>query len=401
MVRCRCTSLLAAVHWDLGDLSESLMLSVKAFDLAKEVGDLTVACRSAICLLERKSLSEGFNSSLPIAAEARRFAQRCGDPQSMALLHLVHGRLDARAGRMEISQRHFARCRSLLEQDENLWMCAAAYLDESGVLSILRDYTRAIDYAKRGINLAERSGWSKGIVAGAANLAYLYLSTGNARAVEDQLELASRQTFASAAYSCALAETAAKAAMDSGDLQKAEGLLRACQQPSTRVPAWYTLKANETLGHLLLRSGRAAEALDLAAVCLDQAGSARLDPFITSFKLTHVQATTQLGRQVDVDLIPFTAIGCDSPAAEHAAFCNTVAAGLGFINPKRAQEWSARGQRISDAVDGFGAAGSNRSREAITEPLSPALVLMLASIAPSPCSNSPAILTSSAPRRSR
>jgi hypothetical protein len=26
MVRCRCASFLAAVHWDLGDLSESLML---------------------------------------------------------------------------------------------------------------------------------------------------------------------------------------------------------------------------------------------------------------------------------------------------------------------------------------------------------------------------------------
>lgn len=250
VLRCRCTTILAAVRWDKGDLAESLALTTKAFVFAQEAGDLALACKTAVCLLERKCNTDGFSSSLPIAAHARRYALRSGDPQGLALLHLVHGRLEARAGRLELSRRHFKNCRRFLEQDENIWISAATYLDESGVLSLNGDLTGAVDYAQQGFILAEQSGWSKGIVAGAANLAFLHLRGGAAEEATRQLEVASRQTFSSASFECALAETAANAAIATGQYAKAEALLRGCHQPSSRVPIWYTLKAAETLVRL-------------------------------------------------------------------------------------------------------------------------------------------------------
>src|SRR5688572_297130 len=47
-LRSRSISVLAAVKWDLGDLHESLVLSSRAFDLAREAGDLALGCKTAV-----------------------------------------------------------------------------------------------------------------------------------------------------------------------------------------------------------------------------------------------------------------------------------------------------------------------------------------------------------------
>ena len=247
--------------------------------MATRSRDRVLAARTACCLLERTSNTNGFSASLPLAAQARRFAIRSGDRHVLALLHLVHGRLEARSGRNEISRNaYFALCRELLKDDENLWLDAASHLDESGVLSSEGNLGQALAYAERGIALAHQAGWSKGIVPGAANLAYLFLEAGNVSDATRHLHIAEKQAFSSSSSKCGLTETAAQIAIMRGDFARAEELLRECLRPG-EIPTWYALKGAETLVKLpetrtFARSSRSLDAV-LSNSRLFEAGSVR------------------------------------------------------------------------------------------------------------------------------
>ena len=166
-----------------------------------ETGEAAAIARSAVPLLERTCNSSVYDSALPISALARRATFRSGDVHLLALLHLAHGRLEARCGSVTMAHRHFERCHSLLSRDSNLWLSAAAFLDQTHVLSIQGDVTSAIDAAQTGCTLAEEAGWSKGIAAGAANLSSLFLATGDLASSQNQLDRAATQRYSSPRFS--------------------------------------------------------------------------------------------------------------------------------------------------------------------------------------------------------
>ena len=184
-------SVLASVRWDQGELAESIVLTRQAHELAIGTGEATAIARSAVPLLERTCNASAYDSALPISTVARRATHRSGDVQVLALLHLVHGRLETRCGTVAVAHRHFQRCHSLLSRDSNLWLSAAAFLDQTHVLSSQGDIISAIEAAQTGCGLAEEAGWSKGIAAGAANLSSLFLAVGNLASSQYQLESSS------------------------------------------------------------------------------------------------------------------------------------------------------------------------------------------------------------------
>src|SRR5262245_1273578 len=175
----RILRVLACATWDRGDLEYAIALSREAHQISLETRDSALICRTAADLLERTCNERAFNASLPLSSLARRAAYRSGDAHALAFVHLVHARLEGRAGMLGAARRQLSRSLALATADENAWIQAAALLDESHVVSIEGDVDAAIEQAQRGAMLAERIGWSKGVAAGAANLASLHLLRGS------------------------------------------------------------------------------------------------------------------------------------------------------------------------------------------------------------------------------
>jgi len=258
--------------------------------------------------------------------------------------------MEARAGRVDFAMRHFGRCRRLLDADENLWLTSAAYIDECGVLAISGNTISAAEYARRGAALAQESGWSKGIVAAAANLAFLAVQTGDAEEADRQLAIAASQTFTSPALTCGLAETTADAAMAKGHYKEAETLLRSYRDPSDKIPPWYTLNATGTLIRLLLKTGRPSEALALSSKGFSAARAAGLSGYAVSFQLAGAEAGVALGENPEAGALPFEEISSDSPPALWAALYRTLGIALEFSQAASATDWLHRAARVSRAL---------------------------------------------------
>ena len=207
-IRSRCLSIVAAQHWDDGDHMRALASSKDALRAAEQAEKLELITRAAAQLLERTCDTTQFDTTLPLALQVRKSAIRCGDAQVTAYVHLMFGRLEARAERHDVARRHFQLARRLTEAEPNLFLLAAADLGEGVVLGTLGDLAGAHDLVARGASLASESGWSKGRVAAAANLAYLLVSLGRPSEAELQLGIAVGEPFQSESFRLAIADTA-------------------------------------------------------------------------------------------------------------------------------------------------------------------------------------------------
>jgi DNA-binding NtrC family response regulator len=346
----RVLRVLASAAWDRGDLEHAVTLSREAHQASLETRDSVLVCRTAADLLERTCNERAFNASLPLSSLARRAAYRSGDAHAVAFVHLVHARLEGRAGMLGPARRHLNQCLALATTDENLWLQSATFLDESHVISIGGDVDSAIDRAQRGAMLAEGIGWSKGVAAGAANLASLHLLKGNLAGARSELARASRQVFSSAAFQCALNDTAARIEVAEGNVGRAEELLRVWCEPSLGVPLWYRLKAAESLAKLLLERDRPMEALAVAESSLREAETVGLVAFAQLFRRVRLKALHQMSRQIDSRDLPFQPLDGTQTPSDIAAINAIHAMVLRRDSPDRAATLSARSRRISSLV---------------------------------------------------
>ena len=103
----RSLRVLASCARDRAQHADTILLSQKSVEAAQaseDEGELAVA---TLALLECVCDRDGFSSSLPMAATARRLVRRVGDPQLTARLHITFGRLEGRAGHFDRALRHF------------------------------------------------------------------------------------------------------------------------------------------------------------------------------------------------------------------------------------------------------------------------------------------------------
>ena len=266
----RCLSVRAAHLWDEGQLQESLEISRAAVDAAERGRQIEQITKASAQLLERTCDSEGFDATVPLASYVRRCAMRSGDAHLIAYVHLVYGRLEARAGRADAARRHFQLSRRLVEPEDNLFVLASADLGDTVVLASQGDLRGACEVATTGAAHAAKAGWSKGLVAAAANLAYILVALGRPEEAERQLSSVMNEPFSSASLKMAVADTRAIASLQRGQFEAGEQLIRTVtgHQPNS---LWYELKAQHTLVRLLLRQGKWREASERAAAGLRQA----------------------------------------------------------------------------------------------------------------------------------
>lgn len=292
----KCASVLASQYNDDGDFGLALEFSRRAADLAERSEDLAQISATTCALLEQTCNRAVFNASLPLALLARRVSIRTGLPQSMAATHLTFGRLEARAGHFDSAHRHFSVCRELLGAAPNLWLSASVDLDESAVLSLRGEMGLALEMATRAAEVAEQSGWSKGIVAAAANSAFCCVSLSRLEEAQCQLRRAFNQLFKSPSYELALAETEAQLAFASGNYDLAEQIIRKHEGRADTVQPWYELSGQETLIRILLRQQRWTEALERSEAALVLAREAGVEPFVTGLRVARADALLGAGK---------------------------------------------------------------------------------------------------------
>jgi DNA-binding NtrC family response regulator len=300
----RAASVLASQHFDDGSPQRSLEYSHKAVQFAERSGDLAHLSKAICALLERTCVGASFDRSIPLSLLARKASIRCGIPTVTSATHLTFGRLEARAGHFQTARRHFNLSRTILGSESDLLLRASLDLDESSLLSLLDDTSGALRMSKRAAETAELSGWSKGIVAAAANCAYFSLALGDLDAAKGFLRRGTEQSFQSPSYSVALDETNARLAFASGDPETAEAFLRRHEVTNPSVQPWYQLSAIETLVHILSSKGQWSEAIELADGALDFARQTGTDPFIPVMELARANALLGLGEDPSTISVP-------------------------------------------------------------------------------------------------
>ena len=286
----RCLSTLAALERDDGRVEQSMLLCQRAADAAQQAKDDGLFAASTLELFERSCDRRGFSASLPLASLTRRAVTKAGDPQLSARLHISFGRLEGRAGHLERARRHFDLAKKLLELAPNEWLSASVDLDESAVLTLLGDATGAMELASRGARASSASGWSRGKLVAAANLAHLLVSVGRLDEAEAQLASARRQEFHSGTYDLVLADTSAQLAICNGEFERAENILLEQEKRAESFGPWYGLRLRYTLIRLLLMQGRDAEAREAAISCAAVAAEAGNDGLLQSFRLCAAEA---------------------------------------------------------------------------------------------------------------
>ena len=205
----RCTTIQAEELWYRGDFSAAGLLHKQALSLAEQSEDVRQICLSSATVLERTSDRRGLDHSFALTARIRKLALRSGDPHLIVSTHLTFGRLEAKRGRFDIARRHFGVARRLLLDESNVWLGAAADIDESAVLSLCGDVRGAVELAERGAAQAALSGWSRGKVAASGNLAFCYVALGQFDKADHELSKTEREPFSSPSILLALADTRA------------------------------------------------------------------------------------------------------------------------------------------------------------------------------------------------
>jgi len=285
LVKAKCLGVLASCARDRSRTDDMFLLSQRAAEAAQLSGDQGQLAIATLVLLERVCDRDGFSISQPLAAAARRLVRHVGDPQMTARLHITFGRLEGRAGHFDRALRHFELGHSMLALAPNCRLQAAADLGHSSILTLTGDVAGAVDRAIRGGSSADQSGWSRGKLVAACNLAYLNLVMGDTDSAERQLEAAAKELGLDDSYDLVLLDTRAQLAMRRGDLLHAETLLRSRDCLPSTTARWYGLTIRYTLVRALLLQDKFAEARELALEGESCARQARYESMAKSFRL--------------------------------------------------------------------------------------------------------------------
>ncbi|MEO7273173.1 MAG: hypothetical protein ABIX28_16145, partial [Vicinamibacterales bacterium] len=295
----RCTTVRAEELWYRGSFSKAAVMHKQALGLAEQSDDIRQICLSAATVLERTSDRKGLDHSFALTARVRKLAVRSGDSHLIVSSHLTFGRLEARRGRFDVARRHFAVARRLLIDESNVWLGAAADIDESAVLSLCGDIPGALELAERGAVQAAASGWSRGKVAASGNLAYCYVALGQFDKADLELSRTEREPFRSPSILLALADTRARAELAQGNTRRAEELLDKQTDDLRTIQRWYDIVAISTRVRALLMRAEFGPALKLAEEGLTAAESAQVDDAVVAFTFMRAEAQIGGGQVID------------------------------------------------------------------------------------------------------
>jgi len=184
----------------------------------------------------------------------------------------------------------------------------------------------------------------------AANLAFFYMSLNQLDKANDQLRIASQQTFRSASYDFALTETRAQVALAGGDSDLAERLIEERTRHREPLEPWYELSAQETGIRIRLAQKRWDEALAQAESALVLAREAAVEPYLTRLGLARARALLGLGTVPTSADVPIASDTYDWPIPLSGSLFAVIGKALLPGDHRRGDAYLGRATRMFAAI---------------------------------------------------
>ena len=153
----------------------------------------------------------------------------------------MFGRVEGRAGHYDHGLRHFEIARTILCTEPNLWLDAAIDLGHASILSLIGDYSTAMEVAERARVKSIDSGWAKGCAVAATNLANMCVLLGQPERAEKILSESPASFADHPTYLVAVAETRAQALICRHDFEGARAILAEARLEEAPNIGWYRL----------------------------------------------------------------------------------------------------------------------------------------------------------------
>ena len=292
----RITFIAGACAWELEGEETGTQFIKRALESATVSKDVSLQARVRLFLLERMSSSgTPYHTSLPACADAVRAVHSSGDKGVLIEAHITFARLEAKAGALEVANRHLNLAERLLTEAPNRRLSASVRLTRATVLSLQGDIDTARELTESATRLASEAGWTKGEAIAAGNLAFFHACYGDLENAKKQLLVAENAGYQSPSFSYALLDTKMALAIRSSDYGAADRLWKEAESRSRNVGSWYKLRAAHTRVRGLVRQHKTEEALRLATLWLDEARRSENSLFEYVFELSIAELRAREG----------------------------------------------------------------------------------------------------------
>ena len=286
VLRARALRIVGSCGRELGAADGTRALEEAAL-LARALGNWPLFSRIQLAILEHGADEQAsYASSVARCGTTIRSVLRCGDRSLLVEAHLTFARLEARIGHFDVARRHLSQGEQLLNESPNDRLHADLVITEGAVLAAEGDLPAAITLTREALNLSAKCGWWKGEAVSAGNLAFFCAGCGDVANAEDYLLQATGGKYHAPSFDYAMLDTAALIAITKGDDVAAESIWHRASASSEGVQGWYRLQLAHTRTQILLRQGKAADALQFAEQQLNRAEELGNQFFVRMFELT-------------------------------------------------------------------------------------------------------------------
>ena len=294
----RCEMVLGTVARDLGRIDEAIQTLQHSLHLAREIGDIAQAARSALAIFRIVSERQPPDVISPFLAEVRRLTTRAADPHITAWLHESVARQEAQVGNLQQARRHLRIATSLLESHPNAWLRQLCEINAFCIEFCNSDLELAEDHLDRAKKLGTISGTYGSTVLN--NLGHLYLETGKFVKAERILNGLAKCEVDEVRQSAL--DGLAKLYIATGRLSDCEHVIETLSGLQSLVQAEMPFPARSSLitrTRLFLSQGKWLAASQIADIAIDESRKIADRNMLCAALMLRAQALVRAGRPVD------------------------------------------------------------------------------------------------------
>jgi DNA-binding NtrC family response regulator/tetratricopeptide (TPR) repeat protein len=188
--RSLCEFVLGRLRIDEGEFDQAVALLNRAATSAKRGGNIERLCLSQLKLLALLSDGVGADATGPLLAEVKSNAFRTGNGRILAAVHVYCAQIEAQRGLLGVARRHSRLARNLLKDSPNVWLESVLENIDLAVSIIASEFEQAEGHARRGQELAERTGGAIEFAVNQANSGFLWHVLGRLNEAVDCYERA-------------------------------------------------------------------------------------------------------------------------------------------------------------------------------------------------------------------
>jgi tetratricopeptide (TPR) repeat protein len=230
--RSLCDFVLARIEIDSGDFEAAIRYLNGAVVMARKAGDVERTCNAQLKLLTVLSDGIGTDATGPLLAEVRANAARTGSPRMLAAVHTYFAQIEALRGSVQNARRHIRLAHQLLQRAPSVWLESVIENIALALSIIASEFEIAEIHARRGSDLAHRTGGTTEYAINQGNTGYLWQMLGRLEDAVECYERAIRHLVpGSEAHSGAI-DSLARVRLAQDRLSDCESLLSQIHQPT-------------------------------------------------------------------------------------------------------------------------------------------------------------------------